>query len=129
MEQYQVGNGTQQIKFAVDITTTGLAATRAFTLTESTTTSVAASSDATGDVQQTTIGTAASIQGNVLYTVTKIHITGEDANARQAEFNGIKALYVLDNGQQGHAEYSFDSKIDVNGNYTDVVLYKRIKLY
>ncbi|PZF74459.1 hypothetical protein [Taibaiella soli] len=129
MDKYQTGNGTQQVKLAVDITTTGMAATRAFTLTDTTTTSVAASSDATGDIRQTTIGTAASIQGSTLSITTKIHITGKDINARQAEFNGLKALYVLDNGQQGHAEYSFDFKNDIYGDYTDVELYKNISLY
>lgn len=133
MNAYKVGNGNNQIRLAVDVTTTGMAATRAFILGAPPAyqaTDVAASADATGDIVQTKIGQASDLQNKTLSVITKIHITGSDINSRKSEFNSLSAKYVLDNGTEGHKEFAGeDNKIDVsNGNCSDIELYKAISL-
>jgi hypothetical protein len=132
MNSYKVGNGNQQIKLAVQITTSGMAATRACTIDgppDYNSTDIAASQDATGAIAQTVIGQANAIQNKTLAVITTIKITGSDLGSRKAEFDGISALYVLDNGPEGHKEFDAPGKTDKsNGNFTDVELNESIKL-
>lgn len=127
MEEYNVGNGPQQIKHATDITTLGLAASRAITLSPPN--AVAHSNDATGDIPRTNIGTAVQLQGKVLRIVTKIDLSIlPDDDAKRREIEAITARYILDDGVEGHREFlNYDSKQLPEG-FNTVILFKEIRL-
>jgi hypothetical protein len=85
MVSYLVGNGTQQIKMAVDIDTFGLAASRAVVFdiaTQDPSNKVGCSTNATGDISQTQIGQTVSMQNKRLSIITKIDLIG-DASFKQ----------------------------------------------
>ena len=123
MATYQVGNGTQQIKMAVDIDTFGLAASRAVvfdTATNDPTHKVGCSTNATGDIPQTQIGQAISLQKKQLSVLTKIDLIG-DASFKQKESVRLGGIYILDDGLDGHKEFDNPEKT-VADDFSSVIL-------
>ncbi|RPD38707.1 hypothetical protein [Chitinophaga barathri] len=131
MDSYKVGTGGQQIRLAVDITSNGIATTRGFLITSTDRFPISgcASKDATGDIIQMPIGSAASLKGNKLLIVTNILLFWPDKETRKIEFEKITARYVMDDGKDGHKEFpEADLKIDALDDFTDIWLHKTIKL-
>ncbi|MCE7057979.1 hypothetical protein LZF95_25060 [Algoriphagus sp. AGSA1] len=131
MDSYKTGNGTQQVRLAVDITSNGIATTRGFLITSTSRDAISgcASKDATGDIIQVPIGQASDLQGNELLLVTDILLFWPDEETRKIEFEKITARYVMDDGEEQHKEFSeADLKVNALGDFTEVVLWKTIKL-
>jgi hypothetical protein len=129
MSSYQVGDGLQQIKMAVDISTFGLAASRAIALKPGTgepVKAVAHSESASGDIPQQGIGPAIAVAEYTISVMTKIDLLGDDA-ARKSASGQITAKYIFDDGTEGHTEFS-DPIIEVSDDYRTVILYKEIEL-
>jgi hypothetical protein len=129
MSSYQVGDGLQQIKMAVDISTFGLAASRAIALKPGTgepLKAVAHSENASGDIPQQGIGPAIGLADYTITVMTKIDLLGDD-DARKNASTQITARYIFDDGAEGHKEFS-DPLIEVSTDYRTVILYKDIEL-
>ncbi len=130
MDTYNVGNGPQQISLAVDISTIGLAATRATVGKPNTQpVTVATSKDVTGDIPTTDIGSANSLNGGtlVIATLIDLRIIG-DETARKKEYERIGGTYTLNKGLDGLKNYPKpDSKVHAD-EYKTVVLVKQFKL-
>jgi hypothetical protein len=132
MDNYAVGLEPRQIKLTVDISTTGMAATRAFTIDGPPNFQqhgVASSINATGDIRLEQIGMPSLLANQVLFIVTTIRLTGSDINTRQNAFNNIQAVYMLDAGADAHKEFMApDLILNLNNDFTDIELNKSIKL-
>src|SRR4051812_24086803 len=108
MSSYQVGDGLQQIKMAVDISTFGLAASRAIALKRGTgepLKAIAHSENASGDIPQQVIGPATALAEYTITVMTKIDLLGDEA-ARKAASAQVNARYIFDDGAEGHKEFS-----------------------
>lgn len=130
MDTYKVGEGPQQIKLAVDVTTIGLAGSRASAgKPGGSPVAVAHSIDVTGDIPITEIGEAKSLKGCtlVISTLIDLKIIG-DKEARKAESDRINGKYILDNGTDGHKVFDKPDKKMPNDDYTTVILLKQINL-
>jgi hypothetical protein len=106
---YIIGTSTEQINLAADITTVGLAASRASVLVVDDTNPgvpVAASVDATGDIVNTVIGGGTSLKGKRLTVFTMVTLTGEDQGSRQIEADAVRGTYMLSGGDEGVKSYS-----------------------
>ena len=132
MDTYTLGSDLRSIKLTADITTTGMAATRAFIIAgppDFKQFGVASSANATGDIKLAQIGQPVALQGKVLFIVTSIRLTGADIETRKKAFEAIEAVYMLDSGEEGHKEFlGPDLIMDLNDNFTDIELNKSIKL-
>lgn len=131
MDTYQTGNGAEQIRLAVDITSNGIATTRGFLVTSTSRDAIpgCVSKDATGDIIQVPIGQASVLQGNDLLIVTDIMLFWQNEETREIEFDKITARYVMDDGSEGHKEFlEVDLKVNALGNFTEIVLWKTIRL-
>jgi hypothetical protein len=129
METYKVGDGQQQVKMAVDITTIGLAASRAIILKPGSgqpSKPVAHSENASGDIPQQGIGPAIALAEYTISVMTKIDLLGDD-NARQKESQQLTARYVFDDGAEGHKEFT-DPVKEISDDGRTVILYKQIEL-
>ena len=129
MSTYQTGNGTGQISLAVDISTIGLAASRAITINLNNTDPgkpVAHSENATGDIPTQSIGQAAVLQGLRISVVTQVSFWGDDAQ-RKAQYNSLTATYTLDGGTDGEKTYN-DPKITVDAGFNVAIVNKNIDL-
>ena len=123
MATYQVGNGTQQIKMAVDIDTFGLAASRAVVFdiaTQDPSHKVGCSTNATGDISQTQIGQAESMQNKRLSVLTKIDLIG-DASFKQKESVRLGGKYIIDDGLGGHQVFDNPEKT-ISTDFSSVIL-------
>lgn len=124
MKNYSVGNGAQQITLDVNITTIGLAATRAVVGIpgSGTPTPVAHSSNATGDIPSTSIGLPADLQGKTLSVMTKVDLSIiQDANDRQKEFERITSAVTLNNGADGNKTFPPDIKQNSDDYATAII--------
>lgn len=131
MNHYVAGNGDQQIKMAVDISTNGFAWTRGFTMLEDGTKSPIPNgvSDATGDIRQMSLGRAANLQSKSIHIVTKIELFWEDIETRKIELGKIRARYVFDAGTEGRKEFTTpDQVINASGDFSVVYLLMTVKL-
>lgn len=129
MSTYRVGKGQQQIKLSVDITTIGLAASRAIVVdlnSNDPALPVAHSDNATGDIAQTKIGTAKSLKNKRLSVLTKIDLIGSIAEKKK-ESERLTGKYILDDGIDGHQIFDDPDKI-VADDFSVVILYKEIDL-
>jgi hypothetical protein len=101
---YNIGASTGQINLAVDITTVGLAATRASVLVVNNSNPgvpVAHSVDATGDIASRSIGGGASLSGKRLTVFTMVTLTGNNAASRATEAAAVRGKYELSGGDGG----------------------------
>jgi hypothetical protein len=131
MNHYVAGNGNQQLKLAVDITTNGFAWTRIFIILEDGTKYPVPDgvSDASGDIRQMTLGRAVTLQSKSIHVVTKIELFWEDLATRKIEFGKIGARYVFDDGTEGHKEFTTpDQTINASGDFSTVYLLVTVKL-
>jgi hypothetical protein len=131
MNHYVAGNGVQQLKLAVDITTNGFAWTRIFIMQEDGTKYPVPDgvSDASGDIRQMPLGRAVSLQRKSIHVVTKIELFWEDLATRKIEFGKIGARYIFDEGTEGHREFSApDQTINAAGDFSTVYLLVTVKL-
>ena len=132
MDTYTLGSDLKQIKLTADITTIGMAATRAFIIDgppDFKEHKGPASGDATGDIKLAEIGVPQQLLGKVLSIVTTIRLTGNNIEHRKKAFQNIEAQYILDAGGEGHKEYPEpDQIIQLDENFIDIELNKTIKL-
>ena len=131
MDSYKTGNGTQQIRLAVDISSNGIATTRAFFITSIGRAPIpsCASRDATGDIIQMPIGQASGLQGNKILIMAHILLFWPDEETRKIEFENITARYVIDDGDEGHKELpEADVKVNALDDFTEIWLHKTIEL-
>jgi hypothetical protein len=130
MDLYKVGSGIQAIELSVDITTHGLAGTRANVRKKGEAPmAVAHSVDVTGDIHPQDIGAANNLGGGILVisTLIDLKILG-DLEARKDEFDRIEAQYILDDGPDGRIVYDKPDSIQPSNDYTVVILLKQIQL-
>lgn len=130
MDTYEVGDQILQIQLAVDIFTTGLAATRAILVETSSTTpavSVAHSNDATGDVTKVAIGFPDSLHNKRLSVFTKIDLISDDLQARKMEFEHLNAKYTMFSGAEGSKEFGSPAN-SVDSDYRTAFMQKHIDL-
>ena len=105
---YNIGNTTNLVTLEADITTVGLAASRASILVVSGTDPgivVAHSVNATGDISTQPIGDRTLLRGKRLTVYTKISLTGNDAAARANEASAVMGTYLLSGGDEGVKSY------------------------
>ncbi|MBB5395476.1 hypothetical protein [Mucilaginibacter sp. AK015] len=129
MSTYQTGSGAGQISLAADITTVGLAASRAITIdlnSQEPGKPVAHSDNATGDIAQQQIGQAGQLRGLRVSIVTKVEFWGS-ADQRKAQYEALSATYTLDGGSAGAKTYN-DPKITVDEGYNVAILSKNIDM-
>jgi hypothetical protein len=129
MSTYQAGNATGQVSLTVDISTVGLAASRAITIDLNSSNPgkpVAHSENATGDIYTKEIGQAAALQNLRLSVVTQVDFWGDDAE-RKSQFDSLGAKYVLDGGTGGEQTYA-DPEVDVDASYRVAMVSKSIDL-
>lgn len=130
MSTYQVGNGTQQIKLAVDVADIiGLAASRAIVVdlnSSDPSITVAKSLDAAGDIPRKDIGTAISLKNKRLSVLTKIDLIGS-LEDRKKEAEKASAKYIFDDGDEGHTVFN-DPEKTIADDFTTVVLFKEVDL-
>lgn len=106
---YNIGASTANIKLAVDITSIGLAASRASVLVVNGSdpgVAVAHSVDATGDIPEQAIGYSDSLKGKRLTVYTKVSLTGDDANNRALEAAHVKGEYEVSGGSDGNKSFN-----------------------
>jgi hypothetical protein len=130
MQTYTVGSGTASIQLKVDISTLGLAASRAIVVdlhSSAPGVSVAHSNDATGDIQDTSIGLPENLKVRRLSIYTKVDITGNNLELRKKEYEEISASYVLSNGEDGLVIYKEPHK-NVDENYQVAMVIQHIDL-
>jgi hypothetical protein len=130
MDTYKVGNTLDQIKLEVDISTFGLAASRAILVDLNSPApgiSVASSQDATGDIGKTEIGKAKNIKNRRLSIFTKIDLLGDDVAARKLESENLTGKYTLDGGPNGSEVFGTPIKT-VDDEFLTVFLHKPIDL-
>ncbi len=131
MSTYNVGNGLLQIKLKVDISTLGLAATRAIMIdlnTNAPAVSIAHSSDASGDIGSKEIGLPNLILNKRIAIISRIHLLEIDGgDSLQTQSRNILAEYILDGGTNGRARFNESSKA-VSADYSIVILYCEIDL-
>jgi hypothetical protein len=130
MKKYTVGSGQKAIQLTADISTLGLAASRAILVDLNSTSSgvsVAHSNDATGDIPVSEIGLPDDLKGKRLSIFTKVDITGNDVESRKKEFEEISASYELSNGDSGQVTFS-DPQKTVDDNFLFAMVIKHIDL-
>ncbi len=130
MEQYHVGTENEEISLAVDISTLGLAATRAILVEVASSlpgTSVASSHDASGDIPGVLIGKAADIINHRLTIVTKVDLIGNDYETRKKEFEQMTAKYELWAGVGTQTRFSKPDK-KADADFQAAYLYMHIDL-
>lgn len=126
---YNAGNGAGQVTLAVDISTFGLAASRAVVIDSSNNqTTVAHSVNATGDIAQQQIGAANTLSGKWLRVLTKVDIVSNDQNERQQEYNNITAAYTLDGGADGNKVFNAADTKTASDDFTTAFLLITIQL-
>lgn len=116
---YNIGNSPNPINLAVDVTSIGLAASRANIIDVAAGTPgipVAHSVDATGDIPSQSIGTTASLTGKRLSVFSKISLIGATPADRQAEANAVMATYTLSGGNGGTQNYNYETKSYMDPN-------------
>ncbi len=103
MSTYLVGTTTSSIRFHFDLTTIGLAASRAvlYDETNDNPVSVGTSVDATGDITWKTLVNA-NLPGRILTVLCKVDFSLlGDEKTRKKEFEKLKAVCGLDDGEEG----------------------------
>lgn len=129
MDTYKVGNGNQHIRLTADISTLGLASSRAITIdldSDEPGKAVANSDDASGDIMDKSIGSASSLAGKRLSILTRIDLFGT-LEERKAEYKALTATYALEKGSDGKKDFIKPVKT-AHQNYTRAFLHKRIDL-
>jgi hypothetical protein len=130
MHTYNLGSGVQPIQLMVDISTLGLAASRAILVEVNSSmpgVSVAHSNDATGDIPATGIGAPVNLKNKRLSIFTKVDIIGDELETRKKEFEGITARYTLSNGPDGEVVFS-DPQKTIDQNYFSALIHQHIDL-
>ena len=128
MAAYKVGNGTQQVKMALDDDTIGMAASRAFVDNgpDNELKPVAQSDNATGDIALKKIGAAFELQDHLLIVISRIGLFGT-VSERKKEFESLTATCLLSDGEDGFKEFNKPEKRKV-GNFERAELIFRIQL-
>jgi hypothetical protein len=130
MDSYQIGAGTDLIKFACDVNTFGLARSRALVTDEGKTTIywTDVSTDASGDITRAPITEAVTLPGKQLLVLTEISLAiFTDQNERKSEAERLTALYYLEGGAQGFTKF-FPDQVVPNDDFTKVIVTKQILL-
>ena len=126
---YNLGKDSNEIKFMVDLDSTGLAATRAIVIdlnSSDPAEAVAHSENATGDIAEKIIGDGKKLKGKMLSVLTKIDLVG-DVAANKKECERLSAKYYLDGGADGHIYFN-DPRKRVAADFSRVVLNMEIDL-
>jgi len=133
MDTYRAGSGSLQILLSTDISTIGLAGSRATVFMPGTgdpSIPVAHSVDATGDIPVSAIGKPPALQGRRISVMSKIDLSiVGDQEAREKEFNKMGARYFLDGGPEHLKEFAADP-LDVthSEDFNTVLIFKTIDI-
>lgn len=129
MDSYKVGNGNQQVVLTADVTTIGLAATRAI-VNSSPITTVAMSNDVTGDILEKEIGIAGHLVNRTLAVMSKIDLSiFLTEQERKKEYENLKISYALSGGDDGEKDFNIEPEFVVpSDDYKVVIIVKKISL-
>ncbi len=132
MSIYKTGSGSLQILLSTDISTIGLAGSRATLFKPDSgneSLPVAHSVDATGDIPVTPIGKALSVKGYRLSIMSKIDLSIlGNREAREKEFYKLSSKYFLDGGIDNYKEFEADEdEISHDSEFLTVLIYKLIE--
>lgn len=133
MDSYKAGSGELQILLSTDISTIGLAGSRATSFilgSGDPSVPIAHSVDATGDIPVSAIGKPSQIKGRRISIMSKIDLSiVGDLEDRKSEFNKLKAMYILDGGAEHLKEFeACPDDITHAGDYTTVLIFKTIDI-
>ena len=130
MDTYNVGAGSNPIKFSADITTFGLARSRAIVVNpDSTAGATLVSTDASGDIPRSILDIASNLSGKKLMVLTEISLAViPSLDDRKAEYGKIVFECTLEGGTDVLKKYPAPDNKTVNTDYTKVMLVKEIAL-
>jgi hypothetical protein len=130
MSTYKAGTTSLNILLSVNVVTIGIAATRVSkrqTGSASGGIAVAHSVDASGDIINTPLGSAVSLNGNTLTIATLVNLFG-DLDDRQREFQQLSVDYSLSGGDDGNVPFPAPDLKLHSADYSRVTLVKNISL-
>jgi hypothetical protein len=133
MDTYKAGSGTLQILLSTDISTIGLAGSRATLFVPGSgdpSIPIAHSVDATGDIPVSAIGTPSSLKGKRISVMSKVDLSiVGDLEAREKEYSKMRARYFLDGGPEHLKEFDV-SPADVthSADFNTVLIFKAIDI-
>ena len=133
MDTYKAGSGTLQILLSTDISTIGLAGSRATMFVPGSgvpSIPIAHSVDATGDIPVSAIGTPSLLKGKRISIMSKVDLSiVGDAQAREREYNKIRARYFLDGGAEHLKAFDVDaSDVTHSDDFNTVLIFKAIDI-
>jgi hypothetical protein len=133
MDTYKAGSGSLQILLSSDISTIGLAGSRATVFVPGSgdpSLPVAHSVDATGDIPVSAIGKPPSLKGKRISVMSKIDLSiVGDLEAREKEYNKIGARYFLDGGPEHLKEFEADpSDVTHSDDFNTVLIFKTVDI-
>jgi len=133
MDNYKAGSGPLQILLSTDISTIGLAGSRATVFAPGSghpSLPVAHSVDATGDIPVSAIGMPASLKGKRISIMSKVDLSiVGDLEAREREYNKLGARYFLDGGPEHLKEFEADpSDVTHSEDFNTVLIFKAIEI-
>lgn len=133
MDSYKAGSGSLQILLSTDISTIGLAGSRATLFVPDSgnpSIPVAHSVDATGDIPVSSIGKASALSGNRISIMSKIDLSiVGNLEDREKEFNKLTARYFLDGGAEHFKKFEASSDdITHADDFTTALIFKTINI-
>ncbi len=132
MDSYDAGTGSSQIVLKTDITTIGLAGSRAtlFTPGSNNSTAVAHSVNATGDIPPSAIGAAFSVKNKRMSVMSKIDLSiVGNLEDRKAEFAKITSSYTLEGGDEQFKRFeALDDDVTHADDFSTVLIFKTIDI-
>ncbi|NEU09151.1 hypothetical protein GZH53_12565 [Flavihumibacter sp. R14] len=133
MDSYKAGSGQLQILLSTDITTIGLAGSRATVFVPGSgnpSVPVAHSVDATGDIPISAIGLPSSLKGKRISIMSKIDLSiVGDQEAREKEFNKLVARYFLDGGPEHLKKFEANfQEVTHSDDFNTVLIFKAINI-
>ena len=133
MDSYKAGSGLLQILLSTDITTIGLAGSRATVFIPGSgnpSIPVAHSVDATGDIPVSAIGLPASLKGKRISIMSKIDLSiVGDREAREKEFNKLSSRYFLDGGPEHLRKFDASpDEVTHSDDFNTVLIFKTIDI-
>ena len=133
MDSYEAGSGSLQILLGTDLTTIGLAGSRATVFTPgsgSPSIPVAHSVDATGDIPISAIGLPSFLKGKRISIMSKIDLSiVGDQQARENEFSKLVARYFLDGGPEHLRQFEANpEEVTHSDDFNTVLIFKTIDI-
>jgi hypothetical protein len=133
MDSYKAGLGPLQIVLSTDISTIGLAGSRATIFIPGSgnpSLPIAHSVDATGDIPVSPIGIASNLRGHSISIMSKIDLSiVGNFDDRKNEFNKLKASYILDGGAEHLKQFEVSAdEVTYADDFATVLIFKTINI-